>query len=75
MGTVRQIRMKAGILPSKFECQSDEKRMKRDSMPRSLLKKQRKPLADEKETDNSDNPLTLQQNISLLSVSSTSSCE
>ncbi|XP_065172129.1 uncharacterized protein [Atheta coriaria] len=50
MGSVPKVRMKAGCLPTKFECQSDIKRKyTSDATYQSILKKQRKTLSKKSE--------------------------
>lgn len=52
MGSVSQIRMKPGCMPTKFQCQSDRRKRTSDATERPyILKKQRKTLIEECQKD------------------------
>ncbi|XP_041969402.1 uncharacterized protein LOC121726227 isoform X2 [Aricia agestis] len=52
MGSVSQIRMKQGCMPTKFECQPDRRKRTSDATERPyILKKQRKTLIEECQKD------------------------
>ncbi|CAH2052144.1 unnamed protein product, partial [Iphiclides podalirius] len=52
MGSVSQVRMKPGCVPTKFECQPDRRKRTSSTIDRPyILKKQRKMLVEECEKD------------------------
>ncbi|XP_047034147.1 uncharacterized protein LOC124640422 [Helicoverpa zea] len=52
MGSVSQIRMKPGCMPTKFQCQPDRRKRTSDATPRPyIVKKQRKTLIEEYQKD------------------------
>lgn len=65
MGSVSQVRMKPGCIPTKFQCQPDRRKRTSDTTERPYIqKKQRRTLVEEcikdlEEKSNTTNPLEL----------------